>query len=104
MKRFIIISLLCLGMGMNKAYGCAGMSTHNYYLFSVTGSTTFQQRVDEISRKNWIAYGDGAIQYGYNRHRPLVMYAAAVLLILLVQIFQSVGNAIAKRSDRRLRS
>lgn len=66
MKRFIIISLLCLGMGMNKAYGCAGMSTHNYYLFSVTGSTTFQQRVDEISRKNWIAYGDGAIQYGYN--------------------------------------
>ena len=48
--------------------------------------------------------GNMAILYGYNRHRPLVMYAAAVLLILLVQIFQSVGNAIAKRSDRRLRS
>lgn len=48
--------------------------------------------------------GNMAIQYGYNRHRPLVMYAAAVLLILLVQIFQSVGNAIAKRSDRRLRT
>lgn len=48
--------------------------------------------------------GNMAIQYGYNRHRTLVMYAAAVLLILLVQIFQSVGNAIAKRSDRRLRS
>jgi len=48
--------------------------------------------------------GNMAIQYGYNRHRPLVMYAAAALLILLVQIFQSVGNAIAKRSDRRLRS
>lgn len=48
--------------------------------------------------------GNMAIQYGYNRHRPLVMYAAAILLILLVQIFQSVGNAIAKRSDRRLRS
>ena len=48
--------------------------------------------------------GNMAIQYGYKRHRPLVMYAAAVLLILLVQIFQSVGNAIAKRSDRRLRS
>ena len=48
--------------------------------------------------------GNMAIQYGYNRHRPLVMYAAAVLLILLVQIFQSVGNAVAKRSDRRLRS
>ena len=48
--------------------------------------------------------GNMAIQYGYNRHRPLVMYAAAFLLILLVQIYQSVGNAIAKRSDRRLRS
>ena len=48
--------------------------------------------------------GNMAIQYGYNRHRTLVMYAAAVLLILLVQIFQSVGNAVAKRSDRRLRS
>ena len=48
--------------------------------------------------------GNMAIQYGYNRHRPLVMYAAAVLLIILVQIFQSVGNAIAKKSDRRLRS
>ena len=40
----------------------------------------------------------------YNRHRTLVMYAAAILLIILVQIFQSVGNAVAKRSDRRLRS
>ena len=48
--------------------------------------------------------GNMAIQYGYNRHRPLVMYAAAVLLILLVQIFQSIGNTVAKKSDRRLRS
>lgn len=48
--------------------------------------------------------GNMAIQYGYNRHRTLVMYAAAILLIILVQIFQSVGNAVAKRSDRRLRS
>lgn len=48
--------------------------------------------------------GNMAIQYGYNRHRPLVMYAAAVLLIILVQIFQSIGNTVAKKSDRRLRS
>ena len=48
--------------------------------------------------------GNMAIQYGYNRHRPLVMYAAAVLLILLVQIFQSIGNTVARKSDRRLRS
>ena len=47
--------------------------------------------------------GNMAIQYGYNRHRPLVMYAAAVLLILLVQIFQSIGNEITKKSDKRIR-
>ena len=45
--------------------------------------------------------GNMAIQYGYNRHRPLVMYAAAVLLILLVQIFQTIGMLIARRLDRR---
>lgn len=48
--------------------------------------------------------GNMAIQYGYNRHRPLVMYTAAILLILLVQIFQSVGNVLTKKSDKRLRS
>ncbi len=48
--------------------------------------------------------GNMAIQYGYNRHRPLVMYTAAILLILLVQVFQSVGNVLTRRSDKRLRS
>ena len=38
-----------------------------------------------------------AVNYGYYRHRPLVMYLAVLLLILLVQLFQSVGNALAKR-------
>lgn len=48
--------------------------------------------------------GNMAIQYGYNRHRPLVMYTAALLLIILVQIFQSIGNVLTKRSDKRIRS
>ena len=48
--------------------------------------------------------GNMAIQYGYNRHRPLVMYAAAILLILLVQLLQSVGSVLTRRSDKRLRS
>lgn len=44
-----------------------------------------------------------AVNYGYNRYKPLVMYFAVVLLIILVQLFQSIGNVIVKRSDRRIR-
>ena len=44
-----------------------------------------------------------AINYGYYRRRALVMYFAVALLIVLVQIFQSVGNTITKKSDKRIR-
>ena len=44
-----------------------------------------------------------AVNYGYNRYKPLVMYFAVLLLIILVQLFQSVGNVLVKRSDRRIR-
>ncbi len=44
-----------------------------------------------------------AINYGYYRKKYLVMYFAVILLILLVQVFQSVGNAIARQSDKRIR-
>jgi len=44
-----------------------------------------------------------AINYGYYRRRALVMYFAVALLIILVQIFQSIGNAITKKSDKRIR-
>lgn len=44
-----------------------------------------------------------AVNYGYNRYKPLVMYFAVVLLIILVQLFQSIGNVLVKKSDRRIR-
>ena len=44
-----------------------------------------------------------AINYGYYRRKDLVMYVMVVLLIILVQIFQSTGNFITKRSDKRIR-
>ena len=44
-----------------------------------------------------------AVNYGYNRYKPLVMYFAVLLLIILVQLFQSIGNVLVKRSDRRIR-
>ena len=47
--------------------------------------------------------GKVAIDYGYYRYKYLVMYAAVILLIILVQIFQSVGTRLALKSDKRLK-
>ena len=48
--------------------------------------------------------GKIAIQYGYYNYKYLVMWAAVIGLILLVQIFQSVGGRLAVRLDKRLRN
>lgn len=46
--------------------------------------------------------GKIAINYGYYRYKYLIMLAAVVLLIVLVQIFQSVGTRLAAKADKRL--
>ena len=48
--------------------------------------------------------GQIAIQYGYYNFKYLVMWAAVIGLILLVQIFQSLGGKLATRCDKRLRN
>ncbi len=47
--------------------------------------------------------GKIAINYGYYRYKYLVMFLAVILLIVLVQIFQSIGTRLAVRSDKRLK-
>lgn len=47
--------------------------------------------------------GKIAINYGYYRYKYLIMLAAVVLLILLVQVFQSVGTHLAVKCDKRLK-
>ena len=47
--------------------------------------------------------GKIAINYGYNRYQYLVMAFAVVFLILLVQIFQSLGTKLAVKFDKRLK-
>ena len=44
-----------------------------------------------------------AVNYGYNRYKPLVMYFAVILLVILVQLFQSAGNVLVKKADKRIR-
>ena len=47
--------------------------------------------------------GKIAINYGYYRYKYLVMIFAVILLIALVQIFQSVGTHLATKTDKRLK-
>ncbi len=45
--------------------------------------------------------GDLAIRYGYQRFRPEIMLATVVVLIVLVQLVQLLGNALAKKLNKR---
>jgi len=47
--------------------------------------------------------GKIAINYGYYRSEKLVMFIAVFLLIVLVQIFQTVGTRMAIKEDKRIR-
>ena len=53
------------------------------------------------------AGGDGlgkiAITYGLNRREYGVMYAASIALVVLVQVFQLIGNVLTKALDHRHR-
>lgn len=48
--------------------------------------------------------GKLAINYGYYNFKFLVMWAAVIGLVVLVQIFQSLGTHLAQRCDKRLRN
>ena len=47
--------------------------------------------------------GKLAINYGYYNFKFIVMWAAVIGLIILVQLFQSLGTRLANRCDKRLR-
>ena len=44
-----------------------------------------------------------AIMIGYNRYNYLVIIETVVLLIVMVQIFQSLGTFLSRKSDKRLK-
>ncbi|MGM9589030.1 MAG: methionine ABC transporter permease [Faecousia sp.] len=48
--------------------------------------------------------GKLAVTYGYYNFKFIVMWAAVIGLIILVQIFQSVGTRLATACDKRLRN
>ena len=48
-----------------------------------------------------VGLGDIAIRYGYTRWQTDIMVVTVVLLVILFQIFQTIGMKIANRLDRR---
>ena len=48
--------------------------------------------------------GKLAVDYGLYNFRPLVMWAAVIGLVILVQIFQSIGTKLSTACDKRLRN
>ncbi|MCZ0734439.1 methionine ABC transporter permease [Phreatobacter sp. AB_2022a] len=47
--------------------------------------------------------GDLGIRFGYQRFMPEVMAAVVVVLIVLVQAVQTIGEAIARKVNKRIR-
>lgn len=45
--------------------------------------------------------GDLAIRYGYHRFQTDIMIAAVILIIMLVQLIQYIGNKVSVSIDRR---
>ena len=48
--------------------------------------------------------GKIAINYGYYRYKYVVMLLAVILLVIMVQIFQTVGTKLAIKLDKRLKN
>ena len=47
--------------------------------------------------------GNIAIQIGYSRYKYAVLYIAMIVLVLVVQVFQSVGSRLAVKLDKRIK-
>jgi D-methionine transport system permease protein len=45
--------------------------------------------------------GDIAVRYGYYRYQADIMIVSVVLLVVLVQIFQTIGAKVAVKTDKR---
>lgn len=47
--------------------------------------------------------GDIAIRYGYYRYETNIMITTVIIIVVLVQLFQFIGNTLARKLDKRNR-
>ena len=74
----------------------------------LTGATTVTITVLSYGAMAGILGGSGlgatAINYGYYRNKIVILYGAVILLVILVQIIQSIGTRSSVRLDKRVRN
>ena len=72
----------------------------------IAGATIALGRILGYSAMAGVVGGGGlgniAIQYGYYRNKLDVMYAAVIILIVIVQVLQMIGTAVSKKLDKRI--
>ncbi len=113
--RLVESSLLEVDSGVVEAAQSMGASTMQIILkvllpeatpSLINGSAIAATTILGYSAMSGAVGGGGlgklAIMYGYNRYQTDIMFATVVLLIIIVQIFQSFGNWATKRSDKRI--
>ena len=47
--------------------------------------------------------GDIAIRYGYYRYQTDIMLITVIIIVVMVQLFQLLGNRISKKLDKRIK-
>jgi len=47
--------------------------------------------------------GDIAIRYGYYRYETDIMVITVIIIVIMVQLFQYIGNNLVKKIDKRLK-
>jgi len=67
----------------------------------ITGATIAIGTILGYSAVGGGGLGDIAVRYGYYRYQTDIMLVTVALLIVIVQVFQSVGMFVANRLDRR---
>ena len=113
--RMIESSLLVVDSGVIEAAQSMGASTMQIIMkvllpealpSLINGSAIAATTILGYSAMSGAVGGGGlgklAIMYGYNRYQTDIMFITVVLLIVIVQVFQSFGNWATKRSDRRI--
>ncbi len=113
--RLIEASLLEVDGGVVEAAQSMGASTWQIIIkvllpealpSLLTGSAVAAITILGYSAMSGAVGGGGlgklAIMYGYNRYQTDIMFATIILLIVIVQLFQMLGNWATKRCDKRM--
>ncbi|MFT8317830.1 MAG: methionine ABC transporter permease [Sporolactobacillus sp.] len=108
--RLLESAMLEVDHGIIEAYQSMGISTPRIIWFVVVREARSSiilgltiatiSLIGETAMAGFVGaggLGDLAYQFGYVRFQPNVMYAVIIILIVIVQILQSIGTGIARK-------